>query len=145
MYNLCNQPLLPICCAGYSSSSVACMIYIDSRRSLKEVKGLDKKILMLMSNFFSQGWVFFSSHKKSRGLTKKMLMLMSYYTSFLQGEFFSSQKKSRVWTKKMLMLAIGQLLSNCARKRASGAADTGANVSKPQIIVSKYAKSQKGK
>ena len=45
----------------------------------------------------------------------------------------------------MLMLAIGQLLSNCARKRASGAAGTGANVSKPQIIVLKYAESQKGK
>ena len=45
----------------------------------------------------------------------------------------------------MLMLAIGQLLSNCARKRASGAADTGANVSKPQIIVSKYAEFQKRK
>ena len=59
--------------------------------------------------------------------------------------FLAATRNQGSGQKKMLMLAIGQLLSNCARKRASGAADTGANVSKPQIIVSKYAKSQKGK
>ena len=47
------------------------MIYIDSRRSLKEVRGLDKK----------EYWCWCPTY-------------------FLQGDFYCSQKKSRSWTKK---------------------------------------------